>query len=94
MTSTTPNINPIEDIEVMARHIEAAAQKQVAEDIARLKALGKPIHYIIDRKLVREEANGQKFELQIVCVPGVKKIGGLKRTRSSTVEEWNPRALR
>jgi hypothetical protein len=31
---------------------------------------------------------------EFVSVPGVKKIGGLKRTRSSTVEEWNPRALR
>jgi len=65
MTSTTPNIMPIEDIEVMARRIEAAAQKQVAEDIARLKAMGKPIHYTIGQKLVREEANGQKIELQI-----------------------------
>ena len=65
MTSTTPNIMPLEDIEVMALRIEAAAQKQVAEDIARLKAMGKPIHYTIGQKLVREEANGQKFELQI-----------------------------
>ena len=65
MTSTTPNISPIENIEVMARRIEAAAQKQVAIDIARLKAMGKPIHYAIGQKIVREEANGQKFELQI-----------------------------
>ena len=65
MTSTTPNTSPIENIEVMARRIEAAAQKQVAIDIARLKAMGKPIHYTIGQKIVREEANGQKFELQI-----------------------------
>ena len=65
MTSTTPNVSPIENIEVMARRIEAAAQKQVAIDIARLKAMGKPIHYAIGQKIVREEANGQKFELQI-----------------------------
>ncbi|WP_309744092.1 MULTISPECIES: hypothetical protein [unclassified Chamaesiphon] len=65
MTSTTPNVSPIEDIEVMARRIEAAAQKQVAIDIARLKAMGKPIHYAIGQKLVREEVNEQKFELQI-----------------------------
>ena len=65
MTSTTPNVSPSEDIEVMARRIEAAAQQQVAIDIARLKAMGKPIHYAIGQKIVREEANGQKFELQI-----------------------------
>lgn len=75
MTSTTPNISPIEDIEVMARRIEAAAQKQVAEDIARLKAMGKPIHYSIGQKLVREEANGQKFEIQI-GVDGIVEIIG------------------
>jgi hypothetical protein len=77
MTSTTPNIIPIEDIEVMARRIEAAAQKQVAIDIARLKAMGKPIHYTIGQKLVREEANGQKFELQIRADGSEEIIGEL-----------------
>jgi hypothetical protein len=76
MTST-PNVSPIEDIEVMARRIEAAAQKQVAIDIARLKAMGKPIHYAIGQKLVREEANGQKFELQIRADGSEKIIGEL-----------------
>jgi hypothetical protein len=65
MTSTTPNVNPIEDIEVMARRIEAAAQKQVAIDIARLKAMGKPIHYEMGKKLIREEADGRKFECRL-----------------------------
>lgn len=68
---------PIEDIEVMARRIEAAAKKQVAEDIARLKAMGKPIHYTIGQKLVREEANGQKFELQIRSDGSQEIIGEL-----------------
>ncbi len=77
MTSTIPNIMPIEDIEVMARRIEAAAKKQVAEDIARLKAMGKPIHYTIGQKLVREEANGQKFELQIRSDGSQEIIGEL-----------------
>jgi hypothetical protein len=77
MTSTTPNVNPIEDIEVMARRIEAAAQKQVAIDIARLKAMGKPIHYSIGQKIVREEANGQKFELQIRADGSEEIIGEL-----------------
>lgn len=77
MTSTTPNIMPLEDIEVMDRRIEAAAQKQVAEDIARLKAMGKPIHYTIGQKLVREEANGQKFELQIRSDGSQEIIGEL-----------------
>ena len=67
MTSTTPNIMPLEDIEVMARRIEAAAQKQVAEDIARLKAMGKPIYYEIGKKLVREEPDGQKFEYRLLA---------------------------
>jgi hypothetical protein len=65
MTSTTPNMIPIEDIAVMARRIEAAAQKQVAADIARLKAMGKPIHYMSGKKLIREEADGRKFEYRL-----------------------------
>jgi chromosome segregation and condensation protein ScpB len=71
MTYTQPNtdtdisIIPGEDIAVMSKKMQAAGQIQVARDIARLKAMGKPIHYTIGKKLVREEANGQKFELLI-----------------------------
>jgi predicted DNA-binding transcriptional regulator YafY len=71
MTYTQPNIDtdisiiPGEDIEITAKKMQAAGQIQVARDIARLKAMGKPIHYTIGKKLVREEANGQKFELLI-----------------------------
>jgi hypothetical protein len=72
MTYTEPNIDidlsiiPGEDIAVMAKKMQAAGQIQVARDIARLKAMGKPIHYMIGEKLIREEANGQKFELRIL----------------------------
>jgi hypothetical protein len=59
------SIVPDEDIAVTARRMEAAGQLQVAKDIARLKAMGEPIHYMIGEKLVREEANGQKFEFKI-----------------------------
>jgi hypothetical protein len=69
------NSTPSEDIESMAKRIEAAAQKQVALDIARLKAIGKPIHYTIGDKLVREEANGRKFEIQIESDGSTKIIG-------------------
>jgi hypothetical protein len=71
MTYTQPNtdidlsIIPSEDIAVMAKKMQAAGQIQIARDIARLKAMGKPIHYTIRKKLIREEANGQKFELLI-----------------------------
>jgi hypothetical protein len=71
MTYTQPHIDtdfsiiPGEDIAVMAKKMQAAGQSQVAKDIARLKAMGKPIHYMIGEKLVREEANGQKFEFRI-----------------------------
>jgi hypothetical protein len=71
MTYIQPNtdidisIIPGEDIAVMAKKMQAAGQIQIANDIARLKAMGKPIHYTIDKKLIREEANGQKFELLI-----------------------------
>jgi chromosome segregation and condensation protein ScpB len=71
MTYTQPNtdtdisIIPGEDIAVMSKKMQAAGQIQVARDIARLKAMGKPIHYTIGKKLVREESNGQKFELLI-----------------------------
>jgi hypothetical protein len=69
------NSTPSEDIEAMARRIEAAAQKQVALDIARLKAIGKPIHYTIGDKLIKEEANGQKFEIQIESDGSTKIVG-------------------
>jgi predicted DNA-binding transcriptional regulator YafY len=59
------NHMPGEDIETYARRIAAAGQKQVAEDIARLKAMGLPIHYMIGKKLVREEADGRKFEYRL-----------------------------
>jgi hypothetical protein len=81
MTYTKPetdpslNIIPSEDIEAMAKRIEAAAQTQVALDIARLKAIGKPIHYAIGEKLVREEANGRKFEVQIESDGSTKIVG-------------------
>jgi hypothetical protein len=77
MTYTQPEIDtiPSEDIETMAKRIEAAAQEQVAADIACLKAMGKPIHYAIGEKLVREEANGQKFEIEIAADGNEKIIG-------------------
>jgi hypothetical protein len=81
MTYTQPqidpdlNIIPGEDIEIRARKMAAAGQKQVAEDIARLKAMGEPIHYMLGHKLVREEANGQKFEIEIQENGSEKVIG-------------------
>ena len=74
-TDTGFNIIPGEDIEIRARKMAAAGQKQVAEDIARLKAMGEPIHYMLGHKLVREEANGQKFELKIQADGSEKIIG-------------------
>jgi predicted DNA-binding transcriptional regulator YafY len=71
MTYTQPqidtdlNIVPGEDIEIRARKMAAAGQKQVAEDIARLKAMGEPIYYMVGKKLVREEADGRKFEYRL-----------------------------
>ena len=59
------SIVPDEDIAITARRMETAGQLQVAKDIARLKAMGEPIHYMIGEQLVREEANGQKFEFKI-----------------------------
>jgi hypothetical protein len=72
MTYTQPNtdidlsIIPGEDIALVAKKMQAAGQIQIAKDTVRLKAMGKPIHYMIGKKLVREEANGQKFELRIL----------------------------
>jgi hypothetical protein len=65
MTYTDFNIIPGEDIAVRAKKMQAAAQQQVAEDIARLKAMGEPIYYTIGKKLVREEADGRKFEYRL-----------------------------
>jgi hypothetical protein len=82
MTYIKPEIDPIptediEDIEVMARRMEAAAQKQVALDIARLKSMGLPIHYMISGKLIREEADGRKFEIELQPDGSEKIIGTL-----------------
>ena len=74
-TDTDFSIIPGEDIEIRARKMAAAGQKQVAEDIARLKAMGEPIHYMLGHKLVREKANGQKFELEIQADGSEKIIG-------------------
>jgi hypothetical protein len=71
MTYTEPNIDtdlsiiPDEDIAVMAKKMQAAGQIQVARDMARLKAMGEPIYYMIGTKLVREEADGRKFEYRL-----------------------------
>jgi predicted DNA-binding transcriptional regulator YafY len=62
---TDLNIIPDEDIAVKAAQMAAAGQKQVAEDIARLKAMGQPIYYEIGQILVREEADGRKFEYRL-----------------------------
>jgi hypothetical protein len=81
MTYTKPqldtdfNIIPGEDIEILARKMAAAGQKQVAEDIARLKAMGEPIHYMLGHKLIEESANGQKFEIEIQADGSEKIIG-------------------
>lgn len=63
--ATDFNIIPDEDIEIRARKMAAAGQKQVAEDIARLKSMGEPIYYMVGKKLVREEADGRKFEYRL-----------------------------
>ena len=71
MTYTQPNTNlnlsiiPGEDIAVIAKKMQAAGQLQVARDIAQLKAMGLPIHYMIGETLVREEADGRKFEYRL-----------------------------
>jgi hypothetical protein len=71
MTYKEPNIDidlsiiPGEDIEITLRKMEAAGRLQVARDIAKLKAMGLPIHYMIGETLIREEADGRKFEYRL-----------------------------
>jgi hypothetical protein len=83
MTHTKPqldtdlNIIPGEDLAVRAKKMAAAGQKQVAEDIASLKAMGEPIHYMLGHKLIRESANGEKFEIEIQEDGNEKIIGEL-----------------
>jgi hypothetical protein len=66
---------PTVDIPADEMQKQLAAQQQVAEDIARLKALGKSIYYTIGEKLVEEKANGQKIEYAILA-DGSKVIIG------------------
>jgi hypothetical protein len=42
--------------------IKNAANQEVLESIARMKAMGKPIYYAENGKLIREDADGRKFE--------------------------------
>jgi predicted DNA-binding transcriptional regulator YafY len=71
MTYTKPiienglSIAPEEDIAIMVKRMESAGKIQVARDIARLKAMGEPIYYEIGEKLIREEADGRKFEYRL-----------------------------
>jgi hypothetical protein len=67
------SIIPGEDIAVIAKKMQAAGQVQIARDIARLKAMGEPIYYEIGSKLVREEADGRKFEYRL-RVDGTEEI--------------------
>ena len=67
------SIIPSEESAVMAKKMQAAGQIQVARDIARLKAMGEPIYYEIGNKLVREEADGRKFEYRL-RVDGTEEI--------------------
>ncbi|WP_295615401.1 hypothetical protein [Chamaesiphon sp. GL140_3_metabinner_50] len=62
---TDLDIIPGEDIAVRAKKMAAAGTKQVSADIARLKAMGQPIYYEIGQTLVREEADGRKFEYRL-----------------------------
>jgi predicted DNA-binding transcriptional regulator YafY len=69
MTYTKPDtrftIIPGEDIALRAKKMQAAAQLQVAQDIARLKAMGEPIYYQQGKQLIREESDGRKFEYRL-----------------------------
>jgi predicted DNA-binding transcriptional regulator YafY len=62
---TDLNIIPGEDLAVRAKKMAEAGQKQVAENIARLKAMGQPIYYEIGQSLVRQEADGRKFKYRL-----------------------------
>jgi predicted DNA-binding transcriptional regulator YafY len=62
---TDLSVIPGEDIAVRAKKMQSAGQRQVATDIARLKAIGEPIYYEIGDKLIREESDGRKFEYRL-----------------------------
>ena len=64
-TNTGFNIIPGEDIAIRAKKMQAAAQVQVAQDIASLKAMGEPIYYQSGKQLIREESDGRKFEYRL-----------------------------
>jgi hypothetical protein len=66
---------PSEDLETIAKKIESAARERVATDISQLKEMEKPIYYKIDNKLVREESDGQKFEIALQADGSEKVIG-------------------
>jgi hypothetical protein len=83
MTHTTPELDPEsivipdEDILIMAKKMAAAGQQQVVADIARLKAMGEPIYYEIGDKLIREEADGRKFEYKLIADGSEEILGQL-----------------
>lgn len=64
-TDTRFTIIPGEDIALRAKKMQAAAQLRVAQDIARLKAMGEPIYYQYGKQLIREESDGRKFEYRL-----------------------------
>jgi hypothetical protein len=81
MTYTQPQVNasssnePSEDLLSVALEMQAAAHLQITADVARLKAMGKPIYYSIGKKSVRENADGRRFEFQL-SADGIEEILG------------------
>jgi hypothetical protein len=49
-------------------HIDTDFNIIPGDDIARLKAMGEPIYYMVGKKLVREEADGRKKVREILKI--------------------------
>jgi hypothetical protein len=56
------------EIEQLAQGLEVknTANQEVSESIARMKAMGKPTYYAENGKLIRENADGRKFECRLL----------------------------
>jgi hypothetical protein len=56
-----PTVSPQSNVLQEALKVQAYARGQVKKDIAEMKALGHPFYYLLNGKLIRENADGSKF---------------------------------
>jgi hypothetical protein len=62
LASTVKTGHESASLSARAEALKSAVNQQIATEIAELKAIGQPIYYSVNGKLIREDADGKTFE--------------------------------